>query len=467
MVRNVKTETKSSTATRPRARRADAGGAGAGHADTNHGGARRGGIAAKPAAEAESAFKMQASLEEEFAELRRGTVEVVTDEALKDKVARARREGRPLRIKYGADPSAPDIHLGHTVCLRKLRQFQEFGHEVFFVIGDFTGRIGDPSGKSETRPQLTEEEVRNNARTYEQQIFKVLDPTRTRVVFNNDWLGELDFAEVVELASKYTVARMLERDDFTTRWREGRPIALHEFLYTLAQAYDSVSLRADVEIGGSDQTFNFIATRDIMGRYGLEPQVVMTLPLLEGTDGVEKMSKSLGNYIGINEPPRDIYGKTMSVPDTLMPRYFELVTDLPLSEVRAIKKGLAAGTLHPRDAKMKLAHALVRMYHGQAAADKVQEEFVAVFRRGELPGEILPVAIARADLSPQGTMWIARLLVELGLASSTSEGRRLVVQGGVRIGESRVTDPAAEVAVTEGMVVRVGKRRVARVRMKQ
>ena len=413
-----------------------------------------------------SSFRAQASLEEEFEELSRGAVQVITPADLKEKLARARRDGRPLRVKFGADPSAPDIHLGHTVCLRKLRQFQEFGHEVFFVIGDFTGRIGDPSGKSETRPQLDEETIRKNALTYEQQIFKVLDPSRTRVVFNNDWLSELSFVDVIELASKYTVARMLERDDFTTRFREGRPISLHEFMYTLAQAYDSVSLRADLEMGGSDQTFNFVATRDIMGRYGQEAQVVLTMPLLEGTDGVEKMSKSLGNYIGINEPAKDIYGKAMSIPDKLMARYFELVTDLPNKEVKAIRRGLSSAKLHPRDVKMRLAHVLVRMYHGQAAADKAQDEFVAIFRRGEMPDDILPMGVAKGDLTPGGTMWVARLLVVLGLASSTSEGRRLVVQGGVRIDENRVTDAAAEVPVTDGMVVRVGKRRVARVAVK-
>jgi len=413
-----------------------------------------------------SSFRAQASLEEEFEELSRGAIQVITPADLKEKLARARRDGRPLRVKFGADPSAPDIHLGHTVCLRKLRQFQEFGHEVFFVIGDFTGRIGDPSGKSETRPQLDEETIRKNALTYEQQIFKVLDPSRTRVVFNNDWLSELSFVDVIELASKYTVARMLERDDFTTRFREGRPISLHEFMYTLAQAYDSVSLRADLEMGGSDQTFNFVATRDIMGRYGQEAQVVLTMPLLEGTDGVEKMSKSLGNYIGINEPAKDIYGKAMSIPDKLMVRYFELVTDLPNNEVKAIRRGLTSAKLHPRDVKMRLAHVLVRMYHGQAAADKAQDEFVAIFRRGEMPDDILPIGVARGDLTPGGTMWVARLLVVLGLASSTSEGRRLVVQGGVRIDENRVTDAAAEVPVTDGMVVRVGKRRVARVAVK-
>jgi tyrosyl-tRNA synthetase len=413
-----------------------------------------------------SSFRAEASLEEEFEELCRGATQVITPADLKEKLARARRDGRPLRVKFGADPSAPDIHLGHTVCLRKLRQFQEFGHEVFFVIGDFTGRIGDPSGKSETRPQLDEETVRKNALTYEQQIFKVLDPSRTRVVFNNDWLSELSFVEVIELASKYTVARMLERDDFTTRFREGRPISLHEFMYTLAQAYDSVSLRADLEMGGSDQTFNFVATRDIMGRYGQEAQVVLTMPLLEGTDGVEKMSKSLGNYIGINEPAKDIYGKAMSIPDKLMARYLELVTDLPVKEVKAIRRGLSGGKLHPRDVKMRLAHVLVRMYHGQAAADKVQDEFVAIFRRGEMPDDILPTRVDRGDLTSGGTMWVARLLVVLGLASSTSEGRRLVVQGGVRIDEDRVTDAAADVPVTDGMVVRVGKRRVARVTVK-
>jgi len=413
-----------------------------------------------------SSFRVAASLEEELAELTRGAADVITREDLEAKLKRARREGRGLRVKYGADPSAPDIHLGHTVCLRKLRQFQEFGHEVYFVIGDFTGRIGDPSGKSETRPQLTEEEVRKNARTYEQQIFKVLDPARTRVVFNNDWLAELDFVEVIELASKYTVARMMERDDFARRWGEQRAISIHEFLYPLAQAYDSVSLRADVELGGSDQTFNFVATRDIMSRYGLEPQVALTMPLLVGTDGVEKMSKSLGNYIGINEPAREIYGKAMSIPDELMPAYFELVTDLPLAEVEETKSGLAGGSLHPRDAKMKLAHALVRMYHGAETADRVQEEFVAVFRRGELPGDILPTPVPRSELTSEGTIWLPRLLLHLGLASSTSEGRRLILQGGVRVDDSRVTDPAAEVPVRNEMVVRVGKRRMARILVK-
>ncbi|HCW50595.1 MAG TPA: tyrosine--tRNA ligase [Clostridiales bacterium] len=410
--------------------------------------------------------RTQATVEEELEELLRGAAEVITREELEEKLVRARRENRPLRVKYGADPSAPDIHLGHTVCLRKLRQFQDFGHEVFFVIGDFTGRIGDPSGKSETRPQLDEEEVRRNARTYEQQIFKILDPARTRVVFNNDWLSELTFIEVIELAAKYTVARMMERDDFARRWKDGRPIAVHEFLYPLAQAYDSVALRADVELGGTDQTFNFLATRDIMSRYGLTPQVALTMPLLEGTDGVEKMSKSLGNYIGISESPRDIYGKAMSIPDELMPRYFELVTDLPLAEVREIVTGLESGELHPRDAKMRLAHTLVRMYHGPEEADRAQDEFVAVFRRGELPADILPITLSTSELSPEGTMWIARLLVQLGLASSTSEARRLVLQGGVRVDENRVTDPAADVAVKDEMVVRVGKRRVAKVRLK-
>lgn len=416
--------------------------------------------------EVTTGFTARVSLDEELQELARGTADIITVDSLKEKLARARREGRPLRVKFGADPSAPDIHLGHTVCLRKLRQFQEFGHEVFFIIGDFTGRIGDPSGKSETRPQLSEEEIRRNARTYEQQIFKVLDPARTRVVFNHDWLSELSFVEVIELGAKYTVARMLERDDFANRWRENRPISVHEFFYPLAQAYDSVALRADVEIGGSDQTFNFVATRDIMSRYGLEPQVAMTLPLLEGTDGFDKMSKSLGNYIGINETPRDIYGKAMSVPDGLMLRYFELVTDLPLGEISVIAGGLADATLHPRDVKMRLAHTLTRMYHGEEAADRAQDEFVAVFRRGELPEDILPIAIDRGELSAGDRMWIARLLVKLGLAASTSEGRRFVLQGGVRIDEHRVTDPAAEVVVKEGLVVQVGKRRLARVRLK-
>ncbi|MEW6082695.1 MAG: tyrosine--tRNA ligase, partial [Bacillota bacterium] len=308
--------------------------------------------------------------QEQMALLKRGIAQIVSEEELLAKIERAKKEGRPLRVKYGADPSAPDIHLGHTVPIRKLKQFQDLGHHVIFIIGDFTGRIGDPSGRSETRRQLTEDEVMANARTYQDQIFKILNPERTEVVFNSSWLGRLDFVSVIELAAKYTLARLLERDDFKRRMEEERPVSVHELLYPLAQAYDSVAIKADVELGGTDQTFNFLLTRDIQREYGQEPQVAVTMPLLEGTDGMQKMSKSLNNYIGINEDPRETYGKIMSVPDNLMLRYLELVTEVPIEEIEAAKAGLEDGSLHPRDLKMRLAREIVSMYHGDEAAQE-------------------------------------------------------------------------------------------------
>ena len=400
--------------------------------------------------------------EEQMALLRRGVAEIVSEKELEDKIARSIKEKRPLRIKYGADPSAPDIHLGHTVCIRKLKQFQDLRHEVIFIIGDFTGRIGDPTGRSETRRQLTEDEVLANARTYEQQIFKILDPAKTRVVFNSSWLGKLSFAEVIDLAAKYTVARMLERDEFQKRFKEERPISIHEFLYPLAQAYDSVAIRADLELGGTDQTFNFLLTRDIQREYGQEPQVMMTMPLLPGTDGVQKMSKSLGNYIGINEAPSDMYGKTMSIPDELIIPYFELVTEVPMHEVKGMQEGLASGTLHPRDAKMRLAREIVSLYHGAEAALQAEDEFVRVFQRRLLPDEIDAVKVPLSEVQ-DGTIGVVRLLLLAGLAPSASEARRLIVQGGVRIGEDTVRDERGRVEARDGIVVRVGKRRFARI----
>ncbi len=385
--------------------------------------------------------------------LSRGAAEIVSELELEQKIQR----GKPLRVKYGADPSAPDIHLGHTVPIRKLKHFQELGHEVYFIIGDFTGRIGDPSGRSETRRQLSEEEVLQNAKTYKEQIFKILDPDKTRVLFNSSWLSPLSFVDVITLASKYTVARMLERDDFKKRMQEEKPVSIHEFLYPLAQAYDSVAIRADVELGGTDQTFNFLLTRDIQREYGLEPQVMMTMPLLEGTDGTQKMSKSLNNYIGINESPRDMYGKTMSIPDELMLKYYELVTDVPFAEIEHIKRQLRDGTVHPRDVKMRLAREIVSLYHGPTAARQAEEEFVRVFQRGGLPEEM-----SEFRVSP-GSIRMVRLMVDSGLAASNSEAKRLIAQGAVKVNQHRVSDPDLELRIEEEMIIQVGKRKYVRV----
>ncbi|HEY3314473.1 MAG TPA: tyrosine--tRNA ligase [Bacillota bacterium] len=412
--------------------------------------------------------KLEAEVERQMAVIRRGAAEIITEEDIKSRLRKALAEGRPLRIKYGADPTAPDIHLGHSVVIRKMRQFQDLGHEVWFIIGDFTGRIGDPSGRSDTRRQMTEDEVRKNAKTYETQIYKLLDPARTKLVFNSQWSERLNFADVIRLASKYTVARMLERDDFAKRLREGLPVSVHELLYPLAQAHDSVAMRADVELGGTDQTFNFVLTRDIMREYGQEPQAVLTMPLLEGLDGVHKMSKSLGNYIGIAEPPGEMYGKTMSIPDNLIAKYFELVTDVPLEEVRAMTEAMVEGQMNPRDAKMRLAREIVSFYQGPEAAAAAEEEFVRVFRQKEVPEE-MPAIVVRPGDFPSGRLGfddLARLVREAGLVASAGEFRRLVEGGGVKVGEERVAGREFALGLRgvplEGLVVRVGKRRFAR-----
>jgi len=327
-------------------------------------------------------------IKEELRIIKRGTEEIISEEELIRKIEKSRKEKRPLRVKQGFDPNAPDIHLGHTVGLRKMRQFQDLGHDIYFLIGDFTGMIGDPSGKSVTRKQLTEEEVKKNAETYKKQVFKILNPGKTKVVFNSHWLRKLSFSEVLKVCSKYTVARMLERDDFSTRYKEGKPIGIHEFMYPLMQGYDSVAIQADIELGGTDQKFNLLVGRDIQREYNQEPQVIITLPLLEGTDGVEKMSKSLNNYIGINEPSQEMYGKSMSVPDNLMIRYFELVTDVSLDEINKMKTGLENNNLHPRDVKKRLAREIVKLYHGQSAAIIAEKEFEKVFKNKLYPEEI-------------------------------------------------------------------------------
>ena len=318
-------------------------------------------------------------VEKQLEIIKRGVVEIVPEEELATKLQRSVKTGEPLHIKLGLDPTAPDIHLGHTVVLQKIRQFQELGHRTTIILGDFTARIGDPTGRSETRKQLTEEQVQANAKTYEGQIFKVLDPARTTLTFNSKWLSPLGFAQVIELAAKHTVARMLERDDFAKRFKDGLPISVHEFFYPLMQGYDSVALRADVELGGTDQKFNLLMGRTLQREYGQEPQVALMMPIIEGIDGVQKMSKSLGNYIGIDENPGEMYGKTMSIPDELMVRYYELLTSVPLEEVHSIASGLKSGSMHPRDVKMRLAREIVTFYHDQEAAARAEEEFKRVF----------------------------------------------------------------------------------------
>ncbi|NPV30253.1 MAG: tyrosine--tRNA ligase [Firmicutes bacterium] len=410
--------------------------------------------------------KLVLDFEKQWKTISRGAVEIIPQEELVQKLRRSLAQNRPLKIKLGLDPTAPDIHLGHTVVLHKLRQFQELGHEVVLILGDFTARIGDPSGRTETRKQLTEAEVMANMATYKAQIGKIIDLDRAEVVFNSTWLAPLSFTEVIELAAKYTVARMLERDDFARRYREGLPIGVHEFLYPLIQAYDSVVLRADVEIGGTDQKFNLMVGRDLQREYGQEPQVAVLMPILEGLDGVQKMSKSLGNYIGITEPPEEIYGKTMSIPDELILRYFELVTPVDLNEIQEIKNGLAGGSLHPRDAKMRLARELVSLYYDAQAARHAEEEFIAVFQRGEMPEEIPEVFLDPGELEDGERIWLPKLLVKARLANSTSAGKRLIAQGAVKIEGEKILDADAVVPVNNGMVIRAGKRKFARICLK-
>lgn len=396
--------------------------------------------------------------------IKRGVAEIVPEEELLQKLDRSLATGKPLRVKLGADPSAPDIHLGHSVVLRKLRDFQDLGHQVVFIIGDFTGRIGDPTGKSETRKALTREEVLKNAQTYREQVSKILDMSKTEVVFNGEWLDKLTFEDVIKLASSYTVARMLERDDFAKRFSTGRPISLHEFLYPLAQGFDSVAVRADVELGGTDQKFNLLVGRDLQRDHGQEPQIALMMPIIEGTDGVQKMSKSLGNYIGISEPPNEMYGKTMSIPDELMLKYFELVTRIPIDEVNAIRHGLEDNSLHPRDVKMRLAREIVTMFHGPEAAKSAEEHFKSVFQKGDLPEE-MPEIMLDSDELREGKIWLIKLLVKAGLAASNGEARRSVQQGAVKINNEKVTEEG-DISISDGMVIQVGKRKFARVKLK-
>ena len=386
--------------------------------------------------------------------IKRGCGELLVEEELAGKI----KTGKPLRVKTGFDPTAPDLHLGHTVLIQKLKNFQDLGHQVIFLIGDFTGLIGDPSGKSETRPPLTEEEVKANAVTYERQIFKVLDPGKTIIDFNSRWMGPMSAQDLIRLAARHTVARMLEREDFHKRYTGQTPISIHEFLYPLIQGYDSVALKADVELGGTDQKFNLLVGRDLQREYGLSPQVVITLPLLEGLDGVQKMSKSLNNYVGIDEPPGVMFGKVMSISDTLMLRYYELLTDITPQDLTRLKEDVAQGRKHPRQVKEDLAAALVARYHGRAAAQQAAQEFAHIFREGGLPEEVEEVS-----LKAQGPLWLPRLLVDAALASSTSAARRLITQGGVQVDGEKIIDANLELPPGATYLLKVGKRRFKRV----
>lgn len=394
------------------------------------------------------------AIQEQIAELTRGTDEVLPEGGLKAKL----EQGRPLVVKAGFDPTAPDLHVGHTVLINKMRQFQQFGHEVVFLIGDFTGMIGDPSGRDAMRPPLTRDEIQANADTYKEQVFKILDPEATRVEFNSNWMGDMDAAGLIKLASHHTVARMLERDDFSKRYKGGVPISIHEFMYPIVQGYDSVALKADIELGGTDQKFNLLVGRQLQQDFGQEPQIVMTTPLLEGLDGVDKMSKSKGNYIGITESPGEMFGKIMSISDDLMWRYFEVLSFRSLADINALRKAVDDG-MNPRDTKFELGLEIVARFHSEAAAEQARQEFVSRFQQGAMPDEIPDVVLDCTE----GRIGIAHLLKQAGLVSSTSEAFRMIKQGAVRIDGERIEDRSLELSAGTTQVYQVGKRKFARV----
>jgi len=399
------------------------------------------------------------SVEEQIALIERGCAELISREDLEKKLGKAVEKDEPLVVKAGFDPTAPDLHLGHTVLLQKLRQFQQLGHTVIFLIGDFTCLIGDPTGKSETRPPLTRDDIARNAETYKQQVFKILDPAKTKVVFNSAWLGELSSYEMIHLASELTVARMLERDDFKKRFEGHRPISIHEFFYPLIQGYDSVALKADVELGGTDQLFNLLMGREMQRSRGIPPQVVLTMPLLEGLDGVNKMSKSLGNYIGISESADDIFGKVLSMSDELMFRYYELLSDLSLEEIALLQQDMEQGKVHPKAVKVQLAKELAARFHDQDAADAAEKNFEQIFKRHELPDEI-----PEKNIIVEGeSIWLPKLLHEAGLVQSTSDGRRMVKQNAVSVNGDKVADVNAEIPTDTDVLLKVGKRRFCKV----
>jgi tyrosyl-tRNA synthetase len=400
--------------------------------------------------------------QEQLTELKKGTVDIVSDGELLGKLKKSAEKNKPLKIKAGFDPSRPDLHLGHTVLLNKMRQFQKLGHHVIFLIGDFTAMIGDPTGRNEARPPLSEEEIRENAKTYARQVFKVLDPEKTEVEYNSRWMKQVTSSDFIRLASHYTVARMIERDDFTKRFQAHQSISMHEFLYPLVQGYDSVALRSDVELGGTDQRFNLLVGRDLQKSYGQEQQCIMTVPILEGLDGVQKMSKSLDNYIAVEDSPKDMFGKTMRVSDELMLRYYELLTDISVADLERLKAELKNGKVHPRDVKVNLAKTLVERFHNREAANKAVDEFERIFVQKGLPDEV-PVK----EIPPIDSIWICKLMAELGLASSSSEARRLVEQKAVERDGEKIGDPQLKVALRPGeeFVLKAGKKKFVRVKV--
>jgi len=394
--------------------------------------------------------------------LKRGAEEILPEEEFKKKLDKSQKENKPLTIKAGFDPTAPDIHLGHTVLLRKMKHFQDMGHRIVFLIGDFTGMIGDPTGKSETRKRLTKEEVLENAETYKKQVFKILDKEKTVIEFNSSWCSEMKFADVLDLTARYNVARMLERDDFSKRYKGGQPISILEFMYPLVQGYDSVALKADIELGGTDQKFNLLVGRDLQREFGQEPQVIMTLPLLVGLDGTQKMSKSLNNYIGINESPKEIFGKVMSISDELMYLYYELVTDVPLEEVKLLKKSVEDGSLHPRDVKVRLGKEICSQFYDWETAEKAEAEFNKIFVKKDIPDDIPEFNIPDDELK-DGKIWIIKLLVLSGMAKSNGEARRLIQGGGVSLDNERLINSEDEIEVKKDAILKVGKRRFVKI----
>jgi tyrosyl-tRNA synthetase len=399
-----------------------------------------------------------ASIEEQLELIERGAVDCISREELIKKLKKSQETGIPLKVKAGFDPTAPDLHLGHTVLLQKLKHFQDLGHDIYFLIGDFTGMIGDPTGKSETRKALTVEQVAENAESYKEQVFKILDPQKTRVVFNSTWLGKLTSIDMIKLASELTVARMLERDDFRNRFESGKPISIHEFLYPLIQGYDSVAMKADIELGGTDQLFNVLMGRDLQRSHGQEPQVVLTMPLLEGLDGVNKMSKSLGNYIGITESADNIYGKVLSVSDDLMFRYFDLLSDLSNKEIADLKGKVENNLLHPKEVKKQLARELTARFHGDAAAKAAEENFEKVFQQGGVPDDLPEIRCTATQ-----PIALPHLLVDAGLVKTTSEGRRMIQQSAVSIDGEKVTDVNSVIEPLGELLIKVGKRRFSKV----
>jgi len=399
------------------------------------------------------------SAEQQLKELKRGTQEILPEKDLLSKLEKSVKTGKPLIVKAGFDPTAPDIHLGHTVLIQKMAQFQKLGHTVIFLIGDFTGLVGDPSGKSKTRPQLTREEVLKNTETYKTQVFKILDPKKTVIRFNSEWLDKFSSYDFVRLASHANVARMLEREDFNRRYKEGQSISLHEFMYPLLQAYDSVALKADVELGGTDQKFNLLMGRELMQDYSLEPQVCLTMPLLEGLDGVQKMSKSLNNYVGVEDSPNDMFGKLLSIRDSLLRRYYDLLSALSTDEIASLFKDLETGKIHPKSVKVKFAKEMVARFHSQEASEQAETHFDKVFSKKEIPDSIPEFEF----VANESTVWLPKLLVDLKFATSTSEGKRLVTQGAVKINEQGVTTEQFSITKESPFVIQCGKRKFAKV----